>query len=170
MDNFHYRNYSVGNHSGHYGISKQDVQVDYKKVRVQFKEGTDFQVYNGCYKIDSDGTGYDWHHAYRSDNNENSDSSIPTFGYCQGKRQLILFQDNTNNDTINPCTNTGEIIRSTRTDTYDISTSFEDSWYSSSGTPMDIFFYRTRLNYFVICLWVMGNAIYHSIKLNTNMM
>merc|ERR1712238_453327 len=37
--------------------------------------------------------------------------------------------------------NDSGFFRSTKTDTYDISTSFDDSWYSSSGTPMDLYFF-----------------------------
>ena len=115
-----------------------------KTVRVQFKEKTGLQDYNGCYKIDNVGAVYEGgRHAYRSDNHDNDDSSIPTFGYCQEKRQWILFLDN-NTSSILPCTDTGGIIRSTKTDTYDISTSFDDSWYSLSGTPMDLYFFENE--------------------------
>merc|ERR1712194_587963 len=92
-----------------------------RAVRVQFQEELGLQAYNGCYKIDDRGGGYDGRDAYKRENDEISKNSIPTFGYCQDERQWILFQDD---EYTTPCNNSGRIILSSGANNYDISASY----------------------------------------------
>ena len=65
------------------------------------------------------------------------------------------------------------IILSEETTNYDISTSYDWSWYSLRGTPMDVYFFGiliTRMTWTVISIWMMEFVIYHPIVLITSMM
>ena len=109
-----------------------------KELRIQFEEKTGLQAYNGCYEIDEESNG--WHHRYAYKNSD-KDRDNTTIGYCSEDQRWVLFKDSDNNSTPTPCSNDGEIVRSSKTNTYDISTSFDGAWYSSSGIPVALYFF-----------------------------
>ncbi|OEU06031.1 L domain-like protein [Fragilariopsis cylindrus CCMP1102] len=111
-----------------------------KIFRVQFQdEEQGLQVYNGCYQKNEDAINR--YEGFRRKLYEsfgyNSESA--KFGYCIDDRRWILF----NGDNTNPCEaggNDNELARSSKTDTFDVSTMFEEQWYTSSNTPLNLYF------------------------------
>ena len=127
-------------------------------VRVQFKEETGQQDYDGCYKI-NEGKDFDMRHTYTSNNDIIGELSSDgghdyslirekatvennaAFGYCKKDKTWILYNDDMNNNS-DACNTNNGIIRSTKTSTFDISSSFDDAWYGMSGTPMSLYFFE----------------------------
>eukprot|EP00751_Fragilariopsis_kerguelensis_P020402 CAMPEP_0170902806 /NCGR_PEP_ID=MMETSP0734-20130129/49308_1 /TAXON_ID=186038 /ORGANISM="Fragilariopsis kerguelensis, Strain L26-C5" /LENGTH=554 /DNA_ID=CAMNT_0011297707 /DNA_START=233 /DNA_END=1895 /DNA_ORIENTATION=- len=68
----------------------------------------------------------------------NNEPDSTYFGYCQETRQWIFYQND--NDDNTPCNPTNEIAHSSETHTFDISTSYDSSWFSKLGTPMALYF------------------------------
>jgi len=125
-------------------------------LRVQFQEGTGLKEYSGCFEINDD-TSFSRRHTYNSLSGSNS----LTFGYCKEKHQWILFRDWGDTD---PCdTYRYEVAHSSKTDSFDISTSFDEMWFSSINAPLDLFFFltimRRKSTISVVLHWVMVSVI-----------
>ena len=108
-----------------------------RTLRVELQEGTGLEAFSGCYEIDENAMG--WREGkkrkvYKSIG-ENSGSAF--FGYCIKERQWLLFKGG---GTKNAC-NAGdrELAHSSKTDSFDISTSFDETWFSASNTPLDLY-------------------------------
>jgi len=110
-----------------------------KILRVQFRKGTGLNQYSGCFEI-NDSSRFSQRRTY---------DSLPgvaksSFGYCSDINQWILFKNN-EEDTINPCDaatiEDSELMRSSTTDTFDVSSSFDALWVSASNTPLDLYFF-----------------------------
>jgi hypothetical protein len=112
-----------------------------KTFRVQFQDKEQgLQVYNGCYQKNEDAInrfeGFR-RKLYEGFGNNNSESA--KFGYCIDDRRWILF----NGNNTNACVlgeNNNALARSSKTDTFDVATMFGETWYSSSNTPLDVYF------------------------------
>ena len=110
--------------------------------RVQFQDNEQgLQVYNGCYEKNEnvisrkEGFGRKLYEGFES-NSENA-----RFGYCLDDRRWILFKG----DIPNACAadkNGYELARSSKTDTFDVSTMFDETWISVINTPLDVFFFE----------------------------
>jgi hypothetical protein len=108
-------------------------------VRVELQEETGLKEYSGCYEI-NDKSSFFQRHTYNSFGKDINTTS--SFGYCRDERAWILFKDD--KDNFDPCDaidNNGELARSSKTDAFDISTSFDELWVSSSNTPLDLYFF-----------------------------
>ena len=107
-------------------------------LRVQFQEETGLNKYSGCFRMDKNSESI--HFSRRTYNNLDTDplSTSTSFGYCREDRQWILFDGHNISD---PC-NATVLARSSKTDTFDISTMFEESWVSASNTPLDLYFFN----------------------------
>lgn len=108
-------------------------------LRVQFQESTGLDEYNGCFRLNHDRSSIFF--SRRSYNSIGIGSTNSSFGYCRSDRQWILFEGD---DIVDPCSANNsdlELARSSKTDTFDISTSFESSWVSASNTPLDMYFF-----------------------------
>ncbi|OEU11409.1 hypothetical protein FRACYDRAFT_245926 [Fragilariopsis cylindrus CCMP1102] len=106
-----------------------------KIYRVQFQDKEQgLQMYNGCYEKNEDVIG--GRKVYEGHIN-NSESAH--FEYCTDERQWILFKGSATN-ACGARENNTEVARSSRTDTFDVLTMFEKTWYSSSNTPLDVYF------------------------------
>ena len=106
-------------------------------LRVQFQDGSVFEDYSGCY-------GLDFKTMSRSRKRENyvslyDNGESTRFGYCQDTRKWILHKSNTTNACNLP--NGSMIAYSTKTYYFDVSMSFEELWYSSSGRPLQLYFF-----------------------------
>lgn len=127
-----------------------------RELRVQFHEGTGLGDYSGCFEINDESV-YFQRHIYNSFDSSGTNTS---FGYCRTDRQWILFEDDNDRiDPYDPCDvsrSNFEIARSSRTDSFDISTSFDDTWVSSSGTPLNLYFFQNESNLF--CDSVLGDG------------
>merc|ERR1712216_473272 len=65
------------------------------------------------------------------------------FGYCKRDRQWFFYKksDHDQNDGGDPClSDESKLAYSSKTDLFDISASFDESWYSAFGTPIDMYF------------------------------
>lgn len=109
-----------------------------KKLRVQFKDDPLRNDFNGCY-----------HHLERKNKrvlfeSDGANAKHARFGYCQPKKKWYLY---TGNKT-SACDLTSEemIMFSTKTYAFDISTVFEDTWYSPTGTPLELYFFDDTKN------------------------
>lgn len=111
-----------------------------RSFRVQLQDDT-LTEYSGCFEINDR-----WIHFQRHTYNSfEKGIGNTSFGYCREERQWILFQGN--EDGFDPCDakdNDVELARSSKTDKFDISTSFSESWVSSSNTPLDLYFVESQ--------------------------
>ena len=104
-------------------------------LRVQFQEETGLNQYSGCFEMDKNSESI--HFSRRTYNSFDTGPLSTSFGYCREDRQWILFDGHNISD---PC-NATVLARSSKTDTFDISTMFEESWVSASNTPLDLYFF-----------------------------
>jgi hypothetical protein len=113
-----------------------------KTFRVQFQDKEQgLQVYNGCYEKNEIVIGSK--HGFKRKLYKSSEynSKSAKFGYCIDDRRWILFNGNfTNACDADENDNEFKLARSSKTDTFDVSTMFEEPWYSSSNTPLDLSF------------------------------
>jgi len=118
-----------------------------KALRVQFQE-PDLVKFGGCFDIDPrSSTSFFKRPSYKSYGGGESNTS---FIYCRDERQWIMFKGDTNTNNIDrdPCIvreTDVELARSTKTDTFDISTAFEERWVSSSNAPLRLYFFESAL-------------------------
>ena len=103
-------------------------------LKVEFEDTTELQLFNGCYDIDV-AVSYSKRYNYIY---SNDDTNQIQFGYCKKSRRWVLFKSG-NDD---PCeAEEGELAHSSKTDSFDITTSFDEAWYSAYNTPLDLFFF-----------------------------
>eukprot|EP00531_Pseudo-nitzschia_arenysensis_P016925 CAMPEP_0116121006 /NCGR_PEP_ID=MMETSP0329-20121206/3473_1 /TAXON_ID=697910 /ORGANISM="Pseudo-nitzschia arenysensis, Strain B593" /LENGTH=1333 /DNA_ID=CAMNT_0003614803 /DNA_START=191 /DNA_END=4192 /DNA_ORIENTATION=+ len=109
-------------------------------LRVQFQEETGLDSYSGCFEMNTDPSSIQF--SRRTYHSVEGVASNASFGYCRKERQWILYRG----DASNPCDaaiDNSEFLlaRSSKTDNFDISTSFDESWFSASNTPLDMYFF-----------------------------
>lgn len=112
-----------------------------KALRVQFAEETGLNEFSGCFGMNT--TLSSVFFSRRSYDSYDNAPSKTSFGYCREDRQWILFSGN----GVDPCQiskNEAELARSSKTDSFDISTSFDEPWVSGSGTPLDLYFFDSE--------------------------
>jgi hypothetical protein len=111
-----------------------------KTFRVQFQDKEQgLQVYNGCYKKNE--AAIDRKEGFKRKLYEGfgNNAESAKFSYCIKDRRWILFKG----DITNACDlgeNNNALARSSKTDTFDVATMFGETWYSSSNTPLDVYF------------------------------
>jgi len=133
------------------GICQEHSSIWVTKIlRVQFEESTGLQSYSGCYKIDHRGIE---HSKRKNYNGFSANEEVGVFAYCKDERNWILFKNDVGNgsDTVdmpinNPCNlSRGNYLASSSTNgAFDVLTSFEESWYSASGLPLDLYTFETE--------------------------
>ena len=127
-----------------------------KILRVEFND-EDFKQYSGCFHMNTESTSFK-RHTYNGigDNLKNV-----SFRYCRDNRQWRIFDGI--GDNFKPCddddnVNGTELARSSKTDYFDISTSFEEPWVSSSGTPLDLYFFESDIKTALNCTNFLGDG------------
>jgi len=122
-----------------YGQLNNEVWVT-QTMRVQFQDSTNLQLYSGCYDIDPLVT----HTQRRCYTSFDENAAQGNIGYCKSKRRWVLFKDVEGAE--DPCTLSRdfELAYSATTDAFDVSTSFDQGWFSASGTPLDLYFFETE--------------------------
>ena len=101
--------------------------------------------FDGCYEIDGDSSASldDFkRYKYRMQYNDGVNDTELSIQYCTNNRRWILF---TQNETItDACTANSSSVdvlaKSSKTTSFDISSSFDETWFSSTNTPLEIFF------------------------------
>lgn len=120
---------------------KKDVWIT-ETLRVEFSEERSGNLvpYSGCYKIDTDMSDsnplLDKRASY---NSFQANTETARFGYCRDHRKWFMYKGN----NTSACNTLEEDILAYSDTTYhfDISAVFEDSWFSRSGTPLDLYFF-----------------------------
>jgi len=126
-----------------------------RMVRIQFQGSTGLQSYSGCYEL-----AVGVQHKKRKSYNRYVDMDAPNapeevpdsaaIGYCRDKRQWILFKtENSEDYKFDPCdvARKNELARSAPADSFDISSSYDTTWYSAMGTPLDLYFFESDDDY-----------------------
>jgi hypothetical protein len=107
-------------------------------LRVQFQE-PGFDSYSGCFRINSD-----FIHERPTYNSDNQGIMSTSFGYCRANRKFVFFKNTSETPVSDPChaQEMGlELAQSPRTDAFDISTLFEETWASPDTTPIRMYFF-----------------------------
>ena len=117
--------------------------------RVQFQEKEQgLQLYNGCYEKNENAVNTKSGFRRKAYEGFKDNSESAKFGYCMDEHRWILFKGDSN--VCDARDNDNELARSSKTYTFDVSTMFEEGWYSSSNTPLDVYFVEdtdeTKLN------------------------
>ncbi len=107
-----------------YASQDNDLKWSTTKLRVQFTED-EFKEYSGCYEVDHKTVNRRF--SYK---NNNGNTSI---SYCLDQRRWMLLEQNDD-----PCNGT-EMGFSAKTDSFDILSSFEESWLTLSGAPLELY-------------------------------
>jgi Leucine-rich repeat (LRR) protein len=108
--------------------------------RVQFQESTGLESYSGCYHIDVNDK-INKRYIYKSDSNN---SNAAKFGFCLAKRRWVFFLDNDSGSS-DPCeAEENEIAHSSKTSSFDASTSFREDWFSFHNTPLEMYFVNDK--------------------------
>ena len=121
-----------------------------KMMRVEFGEESKLGEFSGCFAIDGSVT-YDKRHIYHHVNQRAS-----SIGYCREYRQWILFESG----AADPCEakkNGAALALSSKTDSFEVSSSFSESWTSSNGVPLELFFWESETDLY--CDVERGNGI-----------
>jgi hypothetical protein len=106
--------------------------------RVNFND-IEFRSYSGCYGLNEDSR-----YLTRFTYNSLSQGSTTSIGYCLEKRQWYIFE--TRDDKFDPCDpGANAAVRSSQIDSFDISEAFEERWVSTSGKPLDLFFFDSDM-------------------------
>ena len=109
-------------------------------VQVEFRGSIDLQPYGGCYDIDSDSS-YNKRRNYKL-SSDDIEVGQTQFGYCKEDRRWILFTGRffDGEEFGDPClAGRNELAAfSSKTDSFDISTSFHEPWYSASNEPIEL--------------------------------
>mmetsp|Transcript_13568 Transcript_13568/g.38164 ORF Transcript_13568/g.38164 Transcript_13568/m.38164 type:complete len:1360 (-) Transcript_13568:377-4456(-) len=118
-----------------YGQESKNVWLT-KVLRVEFQDES-LRAYSGCYSIDETASlrrgGYK-RMMYTSD--KKSSDKAQHFGYCVDDHRWTLFEGATDACSAGE----GKLAHSAMTPSFDVSTAFDDGWYSVSGTPLDLYF------------------------------
>ena len=103
-------------------------------------EGVDAS-FDGCYEMDITSTAsLDELKRYKY-NSLHYSAEQSTVQYCMDARRWFLFKENEN--VTDPCkdTNSDDVIaKSSKTISFDTSSSFEEPWYSATNTPLESYF------------------------------
>jgi hypothetical protein len=110
-----------------------------KVLMVRFHDETGIEEYSGCFQTNDSLSYSSKRRTYHRFEANNSASTDATLGYCEENRHWVLLKG----DHTDPCTTEREnvLAHSAKIDTFDIQTSFEESWVSSSGTPLEFYFF-----------------------------
>jgi hypothetical protein len=111
-----------------------------KIFRVQFQDKEQgLQVFNGCYEKNDYAINRKEGFRRKLYEGFEYNAERAQFGYCIDDRRWILFKGNVTN-ACEARGNKTEVAHSSKTDTFDVSTMFGETWYSSSNTPLDAYF------------------------------
>eukprot|EP00536_Pseudo-nitzschia_multiseries_P006132 jgi/Psemu1/14539/gm1.14539_g len=104
--------------------------------RIQFDEESGLEHQSGCYKYT--GEYNDKREVYQGYKKHETEKTM--LAYCKRDRRWIFFESN--GTQADPCTIDirTEVAHSEKTNSFDISSSFESSWLSPYNKPLDVYF------------------------------
>eukprot|EP00536_Pseudo-nitzschia_multiseries_P007674 jgi/Psemu1/18472/gm1.18472_g len=117
-------------------------------LRVEFQD-KELQAYTGCYEMNQ--TKVQGLNLYKRDVYFLSDGDNQTarFQYCINERRWILSTNTTN--ACHDDAKNDELAKSSKMDSFDISSSFDEGWVSASGTPLDLYLIELEGNQTTNC-------------------
>ena len=105
-------------------------------LRIQFKDDPLRQDYNGCYRY------LKWQSRRVLFESHEANLVHAKFGYCQEKKKWYLFTGNKTQACY--ITQEEQVAYSSKTYTFDISTVFEKTRYSPTGTSLELYFFDNQ--------------------------
>mmetsp|Transcript_5067 Transcript_5067/g.9753 ORF Transcript_5067/g.9753 Transcript_5067/m.9753 type:complete len:901 (-) Transcript_5067:222-2924(-) len=109
-----------------------------QRLRVQFEDDTIHEEYSGCYIINDSSTENRAKNKRVVYDSYEKNGVVAKFGYCEKQKKWILYDG----DSLDPCNVKENVALSDRTSSFDIGTSFEGTWASASGTPLELYFFQ----------------------------
>jgi len=109
------------------------------RLRVQFEDGTNMESYSGCYDMVRNTTETRFETKRITYSSFHANPAAARFAYCRDKRKWFLYEGKTTNAC--DIKRDQQVAYSDITYSFDISSSFESSWYSRSGTPLELYFF-----------------------------
>jgi len=110
-------------------------------LRVQFADNTNLKMFNGCYAINKNLKGSRTRNGDRKFYNSYEANPAPAkFGYCANDNRWFLYTG----DRLDACNLAEEnkLAYSGKTYTFDIASSFGESWASRTGAPLGLYFFK----------------------------
>ena len=97
--------------------------------------------FDGCYEMDINSTAsLDDLKRYKYNSMKFSEEQA-SVQYCEDERRWFLFKENENvTDPCNDKTSDDVIAKSSKTISFDISSSFEETWYTATNTPLQSYY------------------------------
>ena len=97
--------------------------------------------FEGCYEMDINSpASLDNFKRYKYNSMKFSEEQSSVH-YCSGERRWILFKQNENvTDPCNDTTSYDVIAKSSKTSSFDISSSLDETWYTATNTPLKMYF------------------------------
>eukprot|EP00536_Pseudo-nitzschia_multiseries_P012630 jgi/Psemu1/209266/e_gw1.493.44.1 len=124
-------------------------------LRVEFQD-KELQAYTGCFKMNQTrAQGLD---SYKRDvySLSDGDKEIARFQYCIKERRWILSTNTT--DACYEDAKNDELAKSSKMDSFDILSGFDDGWIRASGTPLDLYVIELEGNQKENCT-LLGNGV-----------
>ena len=128
-------------------------------LRVQLQD-SELNEYSGCFGINTESSSMNFSRRTYHSLETGSTNSNTSFGYCRKDRQWVLFKGKAD-----PCDarNRSDLALavSPKTDAFDISTVFDESWVNPSNTPIDLYFFdgKNETKIEEECKNILGNGI-----------
>lgn len=128
-------------------------------LRVQIQD-TELNQYSGCFQINTDPDSVYFSRRTYNSIKTGSTNSNTSFGYCRNDRRWVLFKGNSLDPCIASNSSDTTLALSSKTDSYDISTIYDQPWVSSSNTPLDLYFFdgANEQNIIDNCASILGDG------------
>jgi hypothetical protein len=107
--------------------------------RAKFQADTGFEDYSGCYHIDK-AQKFNNRYIYINDAYNPNSAKV---GYCLKERQWVFFRADDESSGSDPCDNLKNdnlIARSASSSSFDVSSAFQENWFSAYNTPLNMYF------------------------------
>jgi hypothetical protein len=111
-------------------------------LRVQFKDDSALEPYSGCYNVSDISRKKNFKRKRVVYDGFEVNPGTAKFGYCEGTRKWYMHVSNETDAC--DIRREDQLAHSQITYAYDISSSFEGTWYSPSGTPLELFFFENE--------------------------
>jgi len=108
-----------------------------KILRVEFQD-KELKAHSGCYEMDQNPVFEANFYKRKSYKSSEGVLKNATFGYCIDEKRWKLFKNGTN-----ACkADNSEVANSAKSQSFDVSTTFDQGWFSASGKPLDLYFIK----------------------------
>jgi len=109
-----------------------------KMLRIEIQNEM-LKSYSGCYEMDVVASKHKKNYKRHVYTNTGGGLYNASFGYCSKRRRWLLHSHVT--DATDACSaDDSELAYSAKSFSFDLSTVFDEGWFSASGTPLDLYF------------------------------